>query len=389
VRLLSTGRAAALVLAALALACAGARGARRVTSAAELGAPRRFSLPGRGALELRVPAGWEVQDVPASASAPRTIELAPAGRPFVALLSPVENPAAEPGRKDADTAQLLAEVERRKASETAVETEIPLMELVGEAGVHGFWFAVTDRSMEGKTPAPGEYRHLIQGAAAVGTVLLGFTLLDNGPGPQRGQLLALVRTARVVGREAPGGTGEGGTGAGGAEPGEGAAPGGGAEDFEPDPEAETSPLVVHDPARRVSVLVDLPGFSMFKPRLSEDGTGVVVLGQQAETGIVASVILREAPGLDARGCRDEALARIRRALPGIEDVRTSEADGKAMASYALPELHGQQLRQRHAHAFVARDGVCANLHLSKADPTPEDAARFERMLASLRFGESF
>lgn len=389
--LLSTGRgaAAALASAAVALACAGSRGASGAPGSEGGGTRRGFAVPGQGLLEVTVPAGWEALDKPGDASSPRTIELGPPGRPFVVLLSPVENPEATAGREGADTAQLLAELSRRRAAATAVESEIPLMELVGEAGVHGFWFAATDRSMEGKEPKPGEYRHLMQGAAAIGPILLAFTLLDNGPGPQRSQLLALVRTARLAGGAAPGGTG--GTGEGGPErhgPGGGAAPGSGAEGFEPDPGAETAPLVVHDPAHRVSVLVDLPGFAMFKPRASEDGTGIVVLGENAGTGMVASVILREARGLDARGCRDEALARIRSATPGIVDVRTSEADGVARASYALPELRGQEIRQQHAHAFLARNGVCVNLHLSKADATPDDAARFEQILGSLRFGEA-
>jgi hypothetical protein len=393
VTILSTGRGAAAAL--VALACAGARRAGGAAGSEGGGTRRSFAVPGQGLLEVTLPAGWEAVDKPGDATSPRTIELGPPGRPFLALLSPVENPEASQGREGADTAQLLAELSRRRAAETAVESEIPLMELVGEAGVHGFWFAATDRSMEGKQPKPGEYRHLMQGAAAIGPILLAFTLLDNGPGPQRSQLLALVRTARLAAGAAPGGTGgpgEGGAGEGGPEPGGpggGAAPGSRAADgFEPDPGAETVPLVVHDPAHRVSVLVDLPGFAMFKPRPSEDGTAIVVLGENPETGIVASVILREARGLDARGCRDDALARIRSATPGIVDVRTSEVDGVARASYALQELHGQEVRQQHAHAFLARNGVCANLHLSKADASPEDAARFEQILGSLRFGEA-
>jgi hypothetical protein len=389
-RALALASAAAV---ALTLACAGARG-RGGGGRAE--PPRRsIVVPGAGALEVAVPPGWDVREGDGDEASGHAVELAPAGKPFVALLSPVVNPQARATEEGADTAQMFVELSRRKASETAVEQEIPLMELVGEGGVHGFWFGVTDRAMEGKEPQAGEYRHLVQGAAAVGPLLVAFTLLDNGPGPHRKQLLDLVRTARFVGEGgAPGeGSRPGGTGKeGGARPRTPSPAGGGtrppAEGFEPDPDAVTVPLVVEDAARRVSALVDLPGFTMFKPRTSEDGKGLVVLGQHPDTGIVASMILRDAPGQDARACRDDALARIRKATPEVADVKTSDRAGLARASYTLAQLGGEKLAQRHAHAFAARNGVCVNLHLSKADPDAGDAARFEEILRTLRFGEA-
>jgi hypothetical protein len=381
--------AVAFALAALALAALGCAGGKGAQAGAGAGATTRrsFAVPGEGVLELSVPSGWDVREGEGDASSPRTIELAPAGKPFVALVSPIVNPEKSQTREGADTAQLLAELSRRKAAETAVEAEIPLMEVVGEGGVHGYWFQVTDRTMEGKTPKEGEYRHLIQGAAAVGPLLVAFTLLDNGAGPHRRQILEVVRTARITGA---GGTGGGGQPSARAAP-EGGGTGGGDErlsGFEPDPGAGTVPLVVEDPGKRVSALVDLPGFKMFRPRASEDGKGLVVLGQNPETGIVASVILRDAPGLDARACRDEALARIRKATPELTDIATRDAGGVARAAYMLSELNGQPMRQQHAHAFAARNGVCVNLHLSKAEPVAEDRERFEKILASLRFGEA-
>jgi hypothetical protein len=374
-RALALASAAAV---ALTLTCTDTRG-RGGGGRAE--PPRRsIVVPGAGALEVAVPPGWDVREGDGDEASGHAVELAPAGKPFVALLSPVVNPQARATEEGADTAQMFVELSRRKASETAVEQEIPLMELVGEGGVHGFWFGVTDRAMEGKEPQAGEYRHLVQGAAAVGPLLVAFTLLDNGPGPHRKQLLDLVRTARFVGKE------------GGARPRTPSPAGGGtrppAEGFEPDPDAVTVPLVVEDAARRVSALVDLPGFTMFKPRTSEDGKGLVVLGQHPDTGIVASMILRDAPGQDARACRDDALARIRKATPEVADVKTSDRAGLARASYTLAQLGGEKLAQRHAHAFAARNGVCVNLHLSKADPDAGDAARFEEILRTLRFGEA-
>jgi hypothetical protein len=361
-----TAATAGLLASALvcALACAGARSAARTPVER-----RAFDVPPSGALELGVPAGWSARAEGGDDAAPVTVKLADPGGTFVVFLIPIANPAGEgpEASTPADTAQLLTEMARRKALEGSVEKEIALEELVGKGGVHGYWFAATDRTLEGRRPEEGEYRHIVQGAAAVGELILTFRLLDNGAGTHRETVLEMIRTARHLPAN------------GGADASRG---------FEPDPDAETVPLVVADPASRVTVLVDLPGFEVFKPRPGDDGKSLLVLGQSAESGIVASVILRDAPGQDATACRDDALARIRKAAPAMIDLRLDVHGGIARAFYAVDELHGRPLRQEHAHGFIARAGVCVNLHVSKAKPAPGDAERLEQIVASLRFGET-
>jgi hypothetical protein len=366
---------AALLLAAVGLACATLRGHN-------LPAHKILPVKGLGGVEVEIPPGWEISEAEVAGDRDASAQLQPADHAFAVLLSPVANP--QPDERDGgETAQVLVELSRRKAAAGAVEKEIPLMELVGKDGVRGYWYVVTDRSLEGRTPGRDEYRYLLQGAAAVGPILLTFTVLDNHDGPHRNQVLDLVRNAHLTAA---------------APPGPGAPPAAGAErdrdqdedgpGFEPDPGAQTVPLVVHDPGGRVTVLVDLSGFRMFKPRPGPSGESVIVLGEHPDDGIVASVILKDAAGADARRCRDAALARIERATPGLAQVRRGDAGGTARLSYALEPQRGKPLRQVHAHAFVVRAGVCVNLHVSKADPDPADGAKIEQILASLRFGES-
>lgn len=376
----------ALALAASLLfgACAGRRG----------GAPpapqrQRFEVPGHGALDIAVPAGWKASSAEGEDPMPLTVRLEPReakGRGFIVLLTPFWSPtspadetpeapaAPDATREDAqgDTAQLLAELARRKALATSAEQEIALQELRGEAGVHGYWFAATDRALAGKEPGAGEWRHLMQGAAAVGDIILAFTLLDNEAGPQREAILEVVRSARHL--QAP--------------PGEVATPpADGAMRFTPDPDVETEPLAVSPPGGAFAVLVDLPGFQMFAPRPAEDGEGVIVLGQHPGTGLVASVTLQDADGeSDARGCRDRKLERIRRSAPELRQLELSEKGDAARATYVLDELRGRPIRQEHAHLFLWRDGVCVNVQVSKADPEPADAERIETILSSVRFG---
>lgn len=366
------GNVGSRALAAAALAVLGAGCARVQPVSAPAGPPgatfRVFPVPGHGAIELAIPKGWTAQAVNGDASATPTIRLEHQGQSFVALLTPFWNPS-EPGVKLAsgDTAQLFAELARRNAMRGASEREIPLQRLAG-AGVRGFWFAATDRTLEGKEPGPEEWRHVVQGAAEVGALVLAFTLLDNEDGPQRREVLEVVGAARHL------------------PPREGEQQA--AEDMELDPGANTVPLRVEIRGKPWAVLVDLPGFRMFKPRRSDDGTGVLVLGQDPGSGVVASVILRPAgPARDAAGCRDADLPRIRDAAPELLELRLASSGASVRASYELAAPGAAQVHQEHGHAWLQREGICANVHVSKVAPGPQDAAVMDRILSSVRFGE--
>ncbi len=355
--------AASLALAALALAgCQTARPAKQ--SGPPPGWERRaFEIPGDGVLELAIPKDWSAEESPATEDAPPTIRLERAGE-FLALLTPFSNPGEPAEATGADTAQLFAELARRKALAGSVEREIALEELVGD-GVHGYWFSATDRELAERSPGAEEWRHVIQGAASVGDLVVAFTLLDNADGPQRGALLDAVRGARHV-------------------PDVRARPGGEAPELDPD--AETAPLAVPAPGGSWSVLVDLPGFRMLKAPEPGEG-GRHVLGQHPESGIVASVLLRPAGrARDAAGCRAADLARVRDAT-SLSEVHLSEAAPAARANYTLTGVRGAAVRQEHGHAWLHRDGVCANVHVSKMAPGPGDLEAIERILDSVRFGE--
>jgi hypothetical protein len=196
----------------------------------------------------------------------------------------------------------------------------------------------------------------------VGPVILAFTLLDQGPGPQRAQLLELVRTAQHAGE------GEGGERLG---------------DLVPVPADRTAPLRVRWPGRPWAMLVDLPGFQLGERSGSELQT-VFVIGLEPATGIAASASLGPAEtGRDASGCREEALAAIGAAIPELTQVRRSEAGGFARATYVL----AREVPEAHSHLFLFRDGLCGSVHVSKIAPEQGDAERLDAILSTVRLAE--
>jgi hypothetical protein len=358
-------------LAALALAAAGCAHGRPAPGPGAL-APgwtsRAFVVRGGGRLVVDLPPGWTASEGEEGEVGVPTIRLERPGARFVVLLSPLWDPGT-PASADAraDTARLFAELGRRKALEGSVEPDIPL-EAVEGPGVRGAYFSATDRDLVGREPRADEYRHVLQGAAAVGPVILAFALLDDGPGPWRQELLQLVRTARHV-ADGPDAQGED-------------------DALEPMIGVETVPLRVALPGRSWAVLVDLPGFAVARVAASRVTAGAVhVLARSAETDVVASVLLSAAgDAADAAGCRERALARVREAVPGIEDLHLAEGGGRAAATFALAS-GPTGAPEWHAYAFAFRDGTCASLHVSKAAPGAEDAARLDAVLSSFRIAE--
>ena len=347
-------------LAALALLCACAR--VRPAPEGSGGTRRAFVVRGHGRVLVTLPAGWSATEGEEGEGPGPTVRLGKPGAKFLVLLTPLWNPGEpEPPQARADTARLFAELGRRRALAGSVEQEIPLEELEAP-GVRGAYFSATDADLVGQEAGPDDFRHVMQGAAAVGPVILVFSLLDDGPGPWRAQTLELVRGARHVpdGEPLVGG------------------------DLEPVPGDATAPLRLRWPGKSWSVLVDLPGF-----RVGErpaDAGSPYALGLHPDTGIAASVVLAPAAGAsDAASCREGALAAIVAATPGLA-VHRSEALGAARASYALGSGR-TGLPEWHAHAFLFKDGVCATVHASKVGPGPEDEARLEEILSSVRIAE--
>jgi hypothetical protein len=345
------------LLAALA-ACAGAP--LRSAPGGPAG-ERRFEVPGQGDLFLRLPAGWSGSRIEEDPGAPPTFRLEPPEGGFLLLLTPLWDPDDPDAPADPDEARMLVELARRELLPSALEAEIPLEELRGE-GSRGWYFQATDRTLVGGPKPAGEWLHVVQGAVAVGRVILAFTLLDDADGPQRRLVLDALRDAR----QAP--------------PPE--------EEAEPAVVLGSEPLEVGLPGRSWSVLLDLPGFAAEAPRPDEEGRGVLALAADTRSNAVASVLVSERGGLrDAAGCRAQDLARIRAAV-GIADLRVWEEGEVARARYLVPGTDGRAIRQLHVHAWRHRDGACVAVHLSWMDPDPGDEAALERIVATLRMAES-
>jgi hypothetical protein len=155
-----------------------------VASAAEI--TRKVVVPDHGAFEISLPAEWRYSTEPSPGGGGDTLKLEPAqGERFVLYITAAWVP--ESNRDAAEAAKWM----RVRLHNQTVEEDIPVQAAKGTRNaVH--WFRATN-----KNPTPGEHEAMIQGAAIVGELMVGFTMLHH-PGnlPEKDTVLKALGAAR-------------------------------------------------------------------------------------------------------------------------------------------------------------------------------------------------
>ena len=152
---------------------------------------RRYVLPNKDTLELMLPAGWADHFEQPAGGGPPTVEIAVSdGGPRQVFVRPEW---ADPTAKDVRELPQLRDAVRDLAERIqpdAVETYLEVRHIAGVNGV-GFYFTATDRS-----PGPGEFKFMSQGALQAGSLTLWFTILtDEGQDTVAVEALAMLQAA--------------------------------------------------------------------------------------------------------------------------------------------------------------------------------------------------
>jgi hypothetical protein len=132
----------------------------------------RMPIPGGGVVVLPVPNGWR-----SSRQAGRvpTVSLTPAsGGGFQVLVSPLVAPDGRVAPSSRESLRHLIETGATEAKSQSVEKSLPVQSF-GSGETQGNYFSATDRS-----PKPGEFKFMTQGALSVGGLPVAFTILSNG-----------------------------------------------------------------------------------------------------------------------------------------------------------------------------------------------------------------
>jgi hypothetical protein len=184
-------RLAAVRLAAIVLAAATAP----LPAHAADGELRAWSVPGRGKLEMVVPADWYDDPRGPQGALPRVRFFDRLGPrpPFDMTVTIAWSTGKDASFKDPTRLRGFVAQSADELAAGTVEKRFPLREIQGEHGL-GYFFQATVQS-----PAAGAWPHLTQGAFVTGDLLLAFSILTaEAQSPAVERAIAMLRTARRV-----------------------------------------------------------------------------------------------------------------------------------------------------------------------------------------------
>jgi S1-C subfamily serine protease len=139
------------------------------------------------------------------------------------------------------------------------------------------------------------------------------------------------------------------------------------------------------------------GFAVQRDTMRPDGHGRSLYAVDKARGLNLSVFLERVPrSASARECRELYWQRLRNSPVNREEVRMSERGDLAILEYAVKEfgpllplpddvkkLLGK-FEQRHLNAYLARGGICVDIHLSKVVKPGDEAPPFGGILEGVR-----
>jgi len=163
-------------------------------------------------------------------------------------------------------------------------------------------------------------------------------------------------------------------------------------------EQRTAPITLALPNTSWSLQMPATGFAVQRDTSRPDGNARSILAIDKASGINLSVFLERVPaGESGKDCRAYYGERLRNSPVKMEEVRTSERREMAILEYTdkefarhMPEEVKKMLgtiEQRHLHAYLAKQGICIDIHLSKALQPGDEAPPFGAILDGVRLSD--
>lgn len=163
-----------------------------IAAAAEKASDRRYTLPGHGVFQMKVPASWkdEVQQPTDNRLPPRIVLRSASGDLFQILITPFWKESEDaPSLSDASARQMVQRAADANQP-NAIEKTLKIIEMQGSSG-KGYYFSAT-----AKEPEPGTPKYMTQGFLSVGELAVSFVILTNdGQKDVESAALTMLKTA--------------------------------------------------------------------------------------------------------------------------------------------------------------------------------------------------
>lgn len=152
---------------------------------------------------------------------------------------------------------------------------------------------------------------------------------------------------------------------------------------------------ISPPALRLSLpghawTLEIPGdeLAIEGDQTRPDGRARALAAQDA-AGLIMTVILEANQSETSGACREQYWQRLKsRSTVTMDDVKMSERGPVALLEYVIREFQQVHINQKNVNAYLAKNGTCIDIHLSKVRFTPADETRMVAMATSARLRDT-
>jgi hypothetical protein len=143
------------------------------------------------------------------------------------------------------------------------------------------------------------------------------------------------------------------------------------------------------PEKSWSLEVNLPDFAVTRNAVSSDNQGGRLDAAIESAGYMLTIMWVKTPEKGtSKDLRDLASNSLKQNQIEKDGFAHSDYKEFPMLEYLVKDFRGIKLNQKHYNAYIAKDGVWIDIHLSKADFKAGDEKRFFALLDSVKFVEA-
>lgn len=156
------------------------------------------------------------------------------------------------------------------------------------------------------------------------------------------------------------------------------------------PGSTGAPITLALPNRGWALEIQAAGFATQRDETREDGNARYFYATNSDSNLNMSVLLEKTPSSQSRThCRAYYWENLKKRSPlKMDDVRMSDPGHVAVLEYMVKQYQDLQVEQKNLNAYLAKDGVCVDIHLSKVQFRSGEESLFTAVLDGLRVAEN-
>ena len=136
--------------------------------------------------------------------------------------------------------------------------------------------------------------------------------------------------------------------------------------------------------------IGMEGFELERYEMAPDLSAVNLQAYNKTTGMVMSAFLEKAEGVGgSKECRDFYWKKAQKSPMKKDSIKLSEIGNTALVEYIVKEYEGKKIDQYNLNAYLAKDDVWIDIHLSKVTFKSEDKKLFDTVVKALRINETY